>query len=1400
MTRLFSQSIDIETPMNKICNNSIIIMNNINKLSYTRALKYIDRKILEFTNKKSYDKINKSKYEDTIKQLRQKRKEINKKIEKLEKQDNKLNNLFNENLHLKQELRAEKEKKKQQKKELLDILKQKKEISKQLQDEIKNNKYKNKSLKNDLKKQKKELQRKIKEHPVFIKNREKSVAYNKFKKFTFEIKSLETAYNGTVGKFACRRKVKKNQDYSIKCQNGLQIEVILDKTIESRQTFYSDLLKKEKGLKIKEQIQCVFKTYDEEHDEYKYVTVYLGNAKTTYTFINSGDILDKLKRSSEIFGRLVDEFNSEGSGAIIDAFIQVIINKAKYSPLSGSTYIKLPPYLENKQACINIKNKDNECFRYCICAHKYPKKHNSERVNSYTDDERKLCCCLDGVDLPVKACSNVYRKIENQNNFSFNVYTSEPIKDKYSIFPIYLTDNIKSIHINLLLYYEETDEGCIKHYVYIKNFDRLFNDITNSHNKKHFCNRCLHHFSSEELLIKHNKDYPCCVSEPARIIYPTKEEAFIRFNKIYNKFRAPFIIYADFESNLEEFNDINSTSCTKKLQHQIANSCSYKIISTFDYDDDLVLIRNKTPVQSFIQNIVDDSNKIIEFLHQNKPMIMTEEDNKKHKSTNICHICEKTLNGDKVRDHCHITGKFLGSAHYDCNINRNYKNYKIPVFIHNCKGYDSHLIISNLIHFNDINKIKVIPKTEEKYITFEFGKLKFVDSLSFMNKSLDKLVENLRNGDKYDLSNFKHTIKYFKNKYPSITNEQLKLVVKKGEFPYEYITDDSKFNDSCLPEKQWFNSKLTPLDINKNGDAKQLDKKYDHALKVWNTFNIKNLGEYNDLYLSLDVLLLADVFENFRTICLSNYGLDPAYYLTAPSLSMDALLKGYGKKIEVFNEDQSDMYLFVEKMIRGGISMICHRHAKSNNKYLNVYNKDDLQKYILYLDANNLYGYAMSQYLPVGDYKWNIDEWTKEKVLSLKDNDNIGYIFEVDLEYPTDIHDKHKYYPLCPTRRLITDDMLSNYTSKLKSDKNITSDHVEKLVCDLSNKENYIMHYRNLKQAIQLGLKVTKFHKVLQFKQEAWMKTYIDENTKRRAKSKNDFEKEFYKLMNNAVYGKQLENTRKHVNIELILNNEARLKRYINKPTFKSFSIFHENLVAVHMHKKEVKLNKPIIGGACILDLSKHLMYDFYYNILQVKYGADNIKLLFTDTDSLFLEITTKDLYKDIYDDQEFKKHFDFSDYPTYLYEEIQPSKYVYNSDEYIELREPVIYYNQFLHSNENKKVIGKFKVEAGIKIVSDYVGLASKMYSFKMTNEDEKKTAKGVSYWEIKKNIKYDNYENCLLNQSNMFHKMRTIKSHKHQLYTVEQTKKSLSVYDNKRYILCDGITSLPYNHYSIK
>ena len=276
--------------------------------------------------------------------------------------------------------------------------------------------------------------------------------------------------------------------------------------------------------------------------------------------------------------------------------------------------------------------------------------------------------------------------------------------------------------------------------------------------------------------------------------------------------------------------------------------------------------------------------------------------------------------------------------------------------------------------------------------------------------------------------------------------------MKKGEFPYEYIDNEEKFKEEQLPSFEKFNSSLTPLNINNNEHKEILQKKYNHALKVWQTFNIKNLGQYNDLYLTLDVLLLADVFENFRSICLKNYQLDPAHYLTAPSLSMDALLKMYGKRIELFNENQSDMYFFCEQAIRGGNSMITHRYSKANNKYIKGFKINneiqDVMKHIIYLDANNLYGWSMSQFLPVGCYKWNSSEWDERNIMNIKADSNIGYIFEVDLEYPKEIHDKHMYYPLCPEKKIIDDSMLSNYAKRIKDKLNITSDHAPKLICD----------------------------------------------------------------------------------------------------------------------------------------------------------------------------------------------------------------------------------------------------------------------------------------------------------------------------------------------------------------
>ena len=431
------------------------------------------------------------------------------------------------------------------------------------------------------------------------------------------------------------------------------------------------------------------------------------------------------------------------------------------------------------------------------------------------------------------------------------------------------------------------------------------------------------------------------------------------------------------------------------------------------------------------------------------------------------------------------------------------------------------------------------------------------------------------------------------------------------------------------------------------------------------------------------------------------------------------------------------------------------------------YNKDKQSKYIMYLDANNLYGWAMSQYLPTGRFRW----MTKKEIDTInlykyKEDSNKGFILEVDLEYPEELHDLHNDYPLAAEKVKVTDSMLSNY-SKIISDKyNISTGLAYKLIPTLSNKEKYVIHYRNLQLYIDLGLKLTKVHRVLEFNQSPWLKQYIDFNTEKRKNAKNAFEKDFFKLMNNSVFGKTMENIRKRVDGRLV-NDEKKLLKLTSKPTYVSSKIFNENLVAVHKIKETLTLNRPAYVGMCILDLSKTLMYDFHYNYIKKKY-KDKAKLLFTDTDSLTYEIQAKDVYKDFWID---KDKFDNSDYP-----ESSP------------------YFNK-----TNKKVIGKFKDEAAGVPICEFVGLRSKMYSYIKDNEKGGKTAKGIKKNIIKNNINHLNYKETLFNNDQMMHKMKTIRSENHQLGSYEINKVSLSCFDDKRYIHDDGRTSYAYGHKNI-
>jgi hypothetical protein len=281
---------------------------------------------------------------------------------------------------------------------------------------------------------------------------------------------------------------------------------------------------------------------------------------------------------------------------------------------------------------------------------------------------------------------------------------------------------------------------------------------------------------------------------------------------------------------------------------------------------------------------------------------------------------------------------------------------------------------------------------------------------------------------------------------------------------------------------------------------------------------------------------------------------------------------------------------------------------------------------------------------------------------------------------------------------------------------------------------------------------------VIEFTQKSWLEKYIMFNTDRRKEAKNEFERDFFKLMNNSVFGKTIENLRKRVDVKLVWDPEKN-RKLVNKPNYNYQKIFNDDLIGINMKKTNLFLDKPIYCGFTILDNSKMLMYDFHYNYIQKKY-KDN-KLLFTDTDSLCYEIHTEDIYKDMYED---KTLFDLSNFPI----------------------------DSECYDKSNKKVIGKFKSETKMNPIIGFVGLRSKMYSIK-TEKDEINKAKGIK-GSVTKCLTHDNFKNVLFDSTRNLISMNTIRSHNHKLMSCEQNKIGLSCYDDKRYILDDGCTTLAY------
>ena len=425
-------------------------------------------------------------------------------------------------------------------------------------------------------------------------------------------------------------------------------------------------------------------------------------------------------------------------------------------------------------------------------------------------------------------------------------------------------------------------------------------------------------------------------------------------------------------------------------------------------------------------------------------------------------------------------------------------------------------------------------------------------------------------------------------------------------------------------------------------------------------------------------------------MCLKEYELDPAHFLSLPGLAWQACLKKTNIELELLTD--YDMLLMVEEGIRGGICHSIHRYAKANNKYMKNYNKNEESCYIQYLDANNLYGWAMPKKLPVNEFEWlDSNKINKEFIKNYNENDKKGYILEVDVKYPKKLHNLHSDLPFLPDR--------------------IEINKCKNLVCNLYNKKKYVVHVNSLKQALNHGLKG-----VVEFNQKAWLKPYIEMNTELRKLAKKDFEKDLFKLMNNSVFGKSMENIRKHRDIKLVTTDKKRSK-LVSEPNYLTINLISENLSIIEMKKTKIKMNTPIYLGLSILEISKILMYEFWYDYMKSKYN-DNVKLCYMDTDSFVMHIKTNNFYKDIGNDVECK--FD-------------TSNYLVNTSETSALaRRP-------LPIGKNKKVIGIMKDELGGEIITEFTALRPKTYSYLTDNDKIDKEAKGTKKCATNKMIRFN-------------------------------------------------------------
>ena len=1096
------------------------------------------------------------------------------------------------------------------------------------------------------------------------------------------------------------------------------------------------------GLKFIIRIKVFLRKYSEENR--KYIAIDVWFSSTTRTVFMESDIWQQVTSAFNEISSHYDSYVHVGSGWSLRNMVALELKWYPFKIVRGGCSLKpLPKELRNVKGIIALKDcPEDKCFVFAVAVALSKVKRNPSRVTNqlYTQLVDTLPQLF---QFPVKL-SDVRQFEKLSEVISINVYGFEKVA-----FPYYISGKKRKYHVNLLLHKD--------HYYPIRSLSALIkkNNLT-CRRKTRVCPLCLAYFNNRESFEIHKQ---ICVkgnSKTPRLKFPSKEESILAFTGFSNTIPAPFTIYCDLETLIFQEKIVNEKKLLTLRKHApisvgaltVCRSNPALDSAPFIYTGHNCIVKLLSFLESELSRITDvlDSTNV--------PIAMSQEEENTFNEATHCSMCGREFSRvtGKVRDHDHLSGSFRSALCNTCNLTHGRTHYNVNIFFHGLGNYDSHFVIKELHRYKD-SQIRVIPKSSEKYLSFSINNANFKDSICFLSSSLAVLVKNLLDKGKC------HFHKVLKNMDPT----KVGMCFQKGIYPYSYMDSESKLKETRLPPIAAFKNDLTGEELS--------EKDYKFAQKAWEAFECSTMKDYMEAYLLCDVLLLADVFENFRTNSIQDYKLDPSYYFSTPHFTLDAFLKRSNIELDLIMDP--NMYLFLKKGIRGGLSMVSKRHSRANHAGLkDLFNPNETVRHILYIDANNLYGQAMMRPLPFKNFSWmKEEELCMTFINSLDSEGDVGCVVECDLDYPSELHDWHEDYPLAPYKCKVPFSKLSPTAKeiclkhKLKS-----STNTEKLMTTLLPRRGYIVHSECLKLYVSLGLVVTKFYRGIKFHQAPIIKEYIEFNSEKRAASQNNFDSDYYKLMSNSLFGKTIERPENRMRV-VLTSDPTKHQKLVGSLCYKESKIINSELVAASLGYPAVKVQKPFYIGMAILELAKVHMYSFHYKVMKPHFG-DNIKLMYTDTDSFLYEISNvPDINSEL---AKLNEYFDFSNYPP----------------------------DHSLFSTDVKKLPGYFKNEVGGRDIVEFVGLRSKMYSFVLRQEDgalkETKAAKGVKKNIISRELHHQDYFRCLFDQAMYENTFSRIRSKAHVVETTLEKKVSLSSFDDKRYLL-NNVQSLPYGHHRL-